>query len=177
MVKNIIIFTDGSSTVFKDKNNLKYGGVGVFFSKYSKYNLSKQMVGENVTNQVCELQACIDAILIYEKMKEKNKKIKQWKILIYSDSMYTIKSATEWAKKWEKNDWRKGNNKKISNLELIKKLYKLTNKYSVKYIHVRSHQKEPSNKKSSDWKLWNGNNMADKLANDAMKKSKKNFSK
>ena len=55
--------------------------------------------------------------------------------------MYTIKSVTEWAFKWEKNDWRKSDNKKIANLELIKNLFKLTNKNKIKYIHVRSHQR------------------------------------
>ena len=177
MVKNLILFTDGSSTVFKDKKNLKYGGVGVFISKYSKYNISKPLVGNNVTNQICELQACIDAILIFEKMKETNNKIKDWNVTIYSDSMYTIKSASEWAFKWEKNNWKKSDNKKIANLELIKTLFKLTNKNKIKYIHVRSHQKEPSNKDSKEWKLWYGNDMADKLANNGMKKSKKNYDK
>ena len=177
MVKNLILFTDGSSTVFKDKKNLKYGGVGVFISKCSKYNLSKQLVGSNVTNQICELQACIDGILIFEKMRDSNKKIKEWNVTIYSDSMYTIKSVTEWAFKWKENNWRKSDNKKIANLDLIKKLFNLTNKNNIKYIHVRSHQKEPLDKKSKEWKLWYGNDMADKLANDGMKKSQKNFSK
>ena len=44
---------------------------------------------------------------------------------------------------------------------------------NVVFIHVRSHQKEPKDKKSDDWFKWNGNNMADKLAFKAMEKIRK----
>jgi len=175
MVKNIIFYTDGSSTVFPDKKKLKYGGIGVFVSKYSKYNVSRGLVGPKVTNQICELQACIDALKISKEIINNNKRIKNLNIIIYSDSMYTIKSVTEWCIKWKKNNWKKSDNKKISNLELIKELYSLTNELEVKYIHVRSHQKEPSDKNSKEWVIWNGNDNADKLASKAMNKLKNSF--
>ena len=35
----ILIFTDGSSTVFKNSDNKKFGGAGVFFKDNSKYNI------------------------------------------------------------------------------------------------------------------------------------------
>ena len=46
-----------------------------------------------------------------------------------------------------------------------------TRKYNIKFIHVRAHQHEPYNKNSNKYKLWFGNNMADKLATDASKRS------
>ena len=72
----------------------------------------------------------------------------------------------------EKNGWKKSGNSKntICNLDLIKELYNLTQEESIKYIHVRSHQKEPKDKESEKWFLWNGNDMADKLACKAMNK-------
>ena len=70
MIKTVKVFTDGSSTVYKDNKNLRYGGIGVYLSQYSKYNVSKGVSGENVTNQRCELQACIDAIKNIKIMKK-----------------------------------------------------------------------------------------------------------
>lgn len=168
MVKIYKVFTDGSSTQINDKNGLKYGGAGIYLSKYSKFNKSISYIGSKITNQRCELLACIEAIKI---LKHKNNKI-----IIYTDSMYTIKCATEWSKKWLTYNWKRkvGNKfKEIINLDLIKQLYYLVLNNNVTFIHVRSHQKEPLDKSSEDWFKWNGNNMADKLAFKAMGKIRK----
>jgi ribonuclease HI len=79
----------------------------------------------------------------------------------------------KWAANWERNGWvRNVNNKPepLLNLDLIQELYQLTKKYYVSYVHVRSHQVEPSDHTSDKWFCWNGNNMADKLATAAMAK-------
>ncbi len=171
MVKVYKVFTDGSSTTTLDNNGLKYGGVGVFLSKYSKFNRSISFKSDIITNQKCELIACIEAIGILSNTNKRNVEI-----IIYTDSMYTIKCATEWSHKWITYGWKRkvGNKfKKIINLDLIKKLYNLVNKNNVKFIHVRSHQKEPKNKDSDEWFIWHGNKMADELAFNAMKKARK----
>ena len=51
---------------------------------------------------------------------------------------------------------------------MIKQLYYLSNKLKVKYIHVRSHQKEPK-QKCIEWYHWYGNKQADYYAKKAMK--------
>jgi ribonuclease HI len=171
MVKIYKVFTDGSSTTMLDSNGLKYGGIGIFLSKYSKFNRSISFKNNIITNQKCELMACIEAITILSNTKKKNVEI-----IIYTDSMYTIKCATEWSKKWITYGWRRkvGNKfKEIINLDLIKKLYNLVNKNNIKFIHVRSHQKEPHDKQSNEWFMWHGNKMADELAFNAMKKARK----
>jgi hypothetical protein len=40
------------------------------------------------------------------------------------------------------------------------------------YRHVSAHKTEPEDKESNEWKLWYGNDMADKLATDGAKKAK-----
>ena len=56
-------------------------------------------------------------------------------------------------------------------------LYNLThsshNNYRVQYVHVRSHQPEPTHLSHDNvqYKIWLGNKIADKLATDASKKS------
>ncbi len=165
------IFTDGSSTIYKNKLGLKIGGVGVYLEGYEEYNISKHISGPEITNQKAELMACIDAIKICKSIAV-NKKIEKWNMIIYSDSMYTIKCATEWAEKWEQNGWKRkegGKFKEVLNLNLVQELYNLVQSVDVKFIHVRSHQKEPA-KNSPEWRLWFGNKIADELARDAMNK-------
>jgi len=167
-MNKIKVFTDGSSTVYHDKDNLRYGGIGVFFSDNSKYNISKSMIGKNVSNQRAELSACIEAIKMGAEIMKTDKT--KDTVLIYSDSQYAIKSATEWVKKWKKNGWKKSDGKEILNLDLIKSLDILTTKYKVEFVHIRSHQKEPLNEPSNErWNEWYGNNEADRLAGEAMK--------
>jgi len=157
----ITVFSDGSSTVYNDQNNLKYGGIGVYVDGYDEYNLSIPLIGSDVTNQKAELLAAINAIKIC-----KNKINNLNKIILYSDSMYTINCATKWAIEWEKNGWkRKGG--EIINLIYVKELYNLTKKNVVEFRHIRSHQKKPL-KTDDKWFTWNGNNIVDLLASNAM---------
>jgi ribonuclease HI len=156
----IEVFTDGAAKNNNNKNKIRIGGMGVFFGDNHKLNISAKLDGK-VTNQIAELTACILAIKLLVKVYPR----KKIKIKIYSDSMYTINCVTKWALTWEKNDWKKKNKKSIENEELIKTLYKLTNKYKVSYVHVNSHLKEPTDKTSIEYFKWYGNDQADKLAN------------
>jgi len=160
MSKKIIIFTDGSTLNNQSKIN-KRGGVGVFFGKNDKRNISYSLNNKNqkITNQVSELLAVIMGLETILKTEKINKK----KIIIYSDSMYVINSYSKWAKKWENNNWKKSNGKIVDNLKLMKSMYYLASNLKVEMIHVKAHKKKP---KIDDPKyhLWYGNYMADKLA-------------
>ena len=169
MSTTFIVFTDGSSTVYKNKNGIRFGGVGVFIEGYPEHNLSLSLSGEHITNQKAELLACIEAIKKCSSIAQQ-KGLLKWSMIIYSDSMYTIKCATEWAPKWEANGWKRkvgGRDQEVLNLKYVQELYKLVNKVNIKFIHVRSHQIEPS-KNDPTWKLWYGNKIADELAGNAM---------
>jgi len=156
-MKEIIIFTDGSC---KGPTQNKRAGCGVYFPKHEKYNISYKLKKENITNQVAELTACVKGI---EKVLSK---IVFYKIIIYTDSMYLINSITTWADKWKENKWKKSNGETILNKKIIKKLYFYYKNLNIEFFHVKAHKKEPENKLTEDYKLWYGNNMADKLAND-----------
>jgi ribonuclease HI len=92
----------------------------------------------------------------------------KFRIILYSDSEYSINCISKWAPNWERNGWQKKGGKKadreIKNVELIKKLYKAYTTQRIKFVHINSHLKEPSNKNSVEWRLWYGNDMADRLA-------------
>ena len=168
-MKEIIIFTDGATPNNQNKGNRK-GGIGVFFGDNDIRNISFGMVEneyQKVTNQVCELMACIRGL---EKLVSTEKVIGK-QIIIYTDSMYIVNTIANWASGWEKNGWKRDTGK-IANLDLIKKLYYYSINFGVIYRHVSAHETEPVDKNTNEWKLWYGNDMADKLAVDGAKKVK-----
>lgn len=162
---DINIFTDGSTfnNQAKDKRKAR-AGVGVYFGRDDKRNISFSLNNTKYkkTNQVAELLAIIMGIETLIKTEIVGKK----KIVIYTDSMYCINSYTKWAKNWANNDWKKSNNKKVENLELIKKMYYLASNLKVRMVHVPAHKSEPD-KNDPSYHLWYGNMMADKLATKA----------
>jgi len=165
---DIIVFTDGSTfnNQAKDKSKAR-AGVGVFFGDKDKRNISFSLNGTKFkkTNQVSEILAiimAIEALIRTQIIGRKN-------IIIYSDSMYCINIVTKWGGNWIKNDWKKSNNKKVENLNLVKKMYYLAKNLNVKMIHVKAHKNEPS-KDSKDYFKWYGNMKADKLATRASSK-------
>jgi len=179
-------FADGSSFNNGSKNkSIRRGGIGVYFPNYSEHISQPLDKSDKITNNVAELLACIEAIKFFIGLSEFNKDCD--KIILYTDSLYTINSMTNWAHTWRKNDWRKYNSRKrtyqeIQNKELMIQLYNLTHPqshshahshYRVQYVHVRSHQPEPTHLSQDDvqYKIWLGNKIADKLATDASKKS------
>lgn len=159
--KYTTIYTDGGC-VGNGKKNAK-GGIGIY-NETDKTVYSQKIVLDTfntpVTNNICELFAIKTAIDMYAKSTNS--------IKIFTDSMYSVNIFTKWAKNWKKNNWTKSDKKIILNLDLIKDIYEKTLIYNIKFIHCRSHQTEPKDKSSNLYNIWFGNNLADKLATEAM---------
>ena len=173
-------FTDGSTLGNGARNAL--GGIGVYFSgdyglenvslNYAKFVIENPMLSlQKATNNITELLGISIAIQLITqnyKTKYKTDSLENLRIIIYSDSEYSINCITKWAAGWERNGWQKKGGKKadreIKNVELIKKLYRAYTTQRIKFVHVNSHTREPSNKNSVEWRLWHGNEMADQLA-------------
>jgi ribonuclease HI len=175
MTEIITIFTDGSSTVFRDTNKLKYGGIGAFCPKYPTCNFKVSYKGSSVTNQRMELLACIYAIKTIYRHMVTSYECKLWSLTIRTDSMYVINTITEYCPKWILYNWHRCVNKKrkkICNLDLIKELYTLSCTLPVTYEHIKGHGKQPVNKDSVEWEEWYGNKMADEYSRKAMEESK-----
>jgi ribonuclease HI len=166
--KKFIIFTDGACLNNGKKNSI--GAIGIYFKENDTDNLGQIVENDNnkITNQTMELLAVIKAMQIIDS-KIQNKIINEPIIYIYTDSTYVINSLTKWYPNWEKNNWLNTKQKPVENKELIQLLYTLKNKYIVIFKHVRSHQKEPEDKKSESYQIWYGNYMADYLATNACK--------
>ena len=78
------------------------------------------------------------------------------KIIILSDSEYSVKSCTVWYKNWQRNGWRTSSRKPVQNQELIK---------SIIHILEENPQIELQHVKGHDGNKWN--EFADKMANQA----------
>lgn len=92
------------------------------------------------TNNIMELTASIRALewCIENGYTEDN-------IYLFTDSQYIQQGINVWSEKWEKRKWKTGNNKKVANQELWKKLIELKNKVKVNFQWVRGHSGHPGN--------------------------------
>lgn len=151
-MKNIYI--DGASHPHTDKS----GGFGVVILEenneliyaYSEY-------AKDTTNNREELKAMIHALeyIIDHKNQE---------YTIYCDSIYTLKSLTEWMSNWTSNGWKNSKKEPVANQDLMSILWNYWNQYfcfpNVTFTHIRGHRGIL------------GNELADALAS----KNKKKFS-
>ena len=160
----ISIFTDGGCS-----NNGRIGATAAYavhFPNFSHLDTSERL-HENPTNQHAELSAILSATDI---IKNNIELFTNKKIIIYSDSMYSIKCITSWSKTWIKNGWRGSNGKPVKNVECISKILdnlKIINNLDIEieFVHVFSHTVEPKgiSKDSSKYKMWLGNKIVDQL--------------
>ena len=80
---------------------------------------------------------------------------------VYSDSAYTVNAFNEgWIYSWEKNGFKKADNKPVLNEELWRELLRLTRVHNVTFIKVKGHADNEYN------------NLCDKLATTAVKNFK-----
>ena len=146
----IKVFTDGACSMNGSVN--AKAGIGVYFGKGDKRNISKKIIGKQ-TNNTAELSAVIEVFNVL------NEEIKQGKsIIIYTDSEYVIKCCTSYGEKCEKNNWKKKKGE-IPNVKLVKEAYSLYKEFdNVKLEWIRAHTNQTD-------ELSIGNEGADKLAN------------
>lgn len=132
-LNNVIVFTDGSC-INNGKKNAK-AGIGVYFPCKEFDDVSEAFTKSPITNQRAELYAIYKALTIITENSEFKK------IIIYSDSLYSIKCVTEWIKKWEKNDWKGSTKKSVLNQDIIKSINDILIRYENKIVfrHVKSH--------------------------------------
>jgi len=150
MNEYIIVFTDGACS-----NNGKItakAGIGIYFSENDPRNMSQRVIGKQ-SNNMAELTAIIKVFDILAK-----EIYNEQKVLIVTDSEYSIRCCTTYGKKCAEINWSKD----IPNKELVKLAYELANNYSnVSLKHVDAHT-------GRDDFFSKGNDMADKLANVAI---------
>lgn len=162
--KKLMVFTDGSA-IGNGKKDCK-AAWAVFFATNDTRNIVGKLT-ENPSNQRAELYA------IYQGLKkvfiEAPRDSQTTKLVVYTDSMYSIKCINLWIKAWEKNNWKTVGGKDVKHSDIIKKIKKYEEKLNkrgikVQFEHVFSHQSPPIDKSSLEYVVWKGNNCVDALA-------------
>ncbi|XP_041721571.1 ribonuclease H1 isoform X2 [Coregonus clupeaformis] len=108
----VVVYTDGCCS-----GNGKAGaraGIGVYWGRDHPLNVAEPLDGRQ-TNQRAELQAACKAL---EQAKEMNIK----KLVLYTDSKFTINGVTSWVKNWKLNNWRLNSGGPVINKEDFEKL-------------------------------------------------------
>ena len=166
-----IIYTDGSLPMTKKGY---FGGIGAYFGKNDKRNISEPFLLDKTTSPRCELFAIIRAIQKFLETTNTYKlSPKKDALIIYCDNQYVVNSMNTWAFGWREKGWKKSNGNPIENPDLIKWLFNLIG-YIRKFIHfelhwVKAHRRKIPPKGTIEYNQWYGNNQADLLAQNARK--------
>ena len=123
--KRVTLYTDGACS-----GNPGAGGWGAILI----FNgVERELSGgeDYTTNNRMELMAVIKGL---EALKY------PCAVEIYSDSAYTVNAFVNgWISSWEKNGWKKADNKAVLNVDLWQSLIKLTNIHEVEFKKVKGH--------------------------------------
>ncbi|XP_028996218.1 ribonuclease H1 isoform X2 [Betta splendens] len=125
----VVVYTDGCCSA-NGKTNAR-AGIGVYWGHNHPLNVSERLQGRQ-TNQRAEIQAACKAL---EQAKEENIK----KLVVYTDSKFTINGVTTWVKNWKLNGWRLKSGGQITNKEDFVKLDRLNAELEVVWLHIPGH--------------------------------------
>lgn len=187
-LSNIIhIFTDGSAVNNgKSYCNAAYAFVIVYDNKIiydESDNLKNCKEIKIATSPKSELIGVIRSLEYLNELKNLNNdklsnlnndelsNLQNFKINIYCDNLYTVKTINTWGESWIKKGIinHKKNPLLVIRLLELKKI--INNKFNeLNVIHINSHTKEPINKDSYEWFKWYYNDIVDLKAKDGLKK-------
>lgn len=125
----VVVYTDGCCSY-----NGRLGaraGIGVYWGNDHPLNVAERLMGRQ-TNQRAEIQAACRAL---QQAKENNIK----KLVLYTDSMFTINGVTKWVKGWRQRNWKLKSGKQVQNREDFEKLEKLNGEVEVVWLHILGH--------------------------------------
>lgn len=146
-MKKVTLYTDGACS-----GNPGIGG-WAYILIYNGHEKRGSGVENKTTNNRMEMFAIIEALL---KLKE------PCEVEIYSDSAYTVNGFNlGWIYNWEKNGWKKADNKPLLNDDLWKSLWVLARAHKLTFIKVKGHADNEYN------------NQCDKMATGAIKQYEK----
>uniref|UniRef100_A0A452T9U3 ribonuclease H n=1 Tax=Ursus maritimus TaxID=29073 RepID=A0A452T9U3_URSMA len=92
----VVVYTDGCCS--SNGRRRARAGIGVYWGPGHPLNIGSRLPGRQ-TNQRAEIHAACKAI---EQAKAQNIK----KLVLYTDSMFTINGITNWVQGWKKNGWK-----------------------------------------------------------------------
>lgn len=128
-----VIYTDGSSL-----GNPGPGGYGVVIPASVD---TREISGgfRKTTNNRMELLACIIGLEQFDRPSA---------LAVYSDSRYVVDGINKgWARRWQRNDWRKSSGDRALNIDLWERLLALCHRHDVQFVWVKGHAGNPGNER------------------------------
>lgn len=156
--KSIIVYTDGSCS--GNGKNGAVGGIGVHFPNGELKDISKIFTQGYCTNQRTELYAILTAL----RYLKKKLGLRNYHVIIKTDSQYSIDCITKWIYGWTKNGWKTKIGTDVANKELIQLIHQYYEAYDIVFEHVDAHTRGTDSDSIA-------NDKADKLAQQATKKA------
>ncbi|KAM4804857.1 ribonuclease H1 isoform X3 [Urocitellus parryii] len=146
---SVVVYTDGCCS--SNGRRRARAGIGVYWGPGHPLNIGIRLPGRQ-TNQRAEIHAACKAI---EQAKAQNIS----KLVLYTDSMFTINGITNWVQGWKKNGWKTCTGKEVINKEDFMQLEELTHGMDIQWMHVPGHSG------------FVGNEEADRLAREGARQS------
>uniref|UniRef100_A0AAA9TBG4 Ribonuclease H1 n=1 Tax=Bos taurus TaxID=9913 RepID=A0AAA9TBG4_BOVIN len=137
MGDSVVVYTDGCCS--SNGRKRARAGIGVYWGP-----------GHPFMKLVCFFKAACKAI-------EQAKAQDITKLVLYTDSMFTINGITTWVKGWKQNGWRTSTGKEVTNKEDFAELERLARGMDIQWMHVPGHSG------------FRGNEEADRLAREGAK--------
>ncbi|XP_068198598.1 ribonuclease H1 [Antennarius striatus] len=144
----VVVYTDGCCTGNGQRG--ARAGIGVYWGCDHPLNVAERLSGRQ-TNQRAEIQAACRAL---QQARDNNIK----KLVLYTDSKFTINGVTSWVKTWKLNNWRLKTGGTVTNKEDFKELDRLNAELDVVWMHVPGHAG------------YSGNEAADRLSKEGAAK-------
>ncbi|KAF4019653.1 hypothetical protein G4228_011212, partial [Cervus hanglu yarkandensis] len=147
MGDSVVVYTDGCCS--SNGRKRARAGIGVYWGPGHPLNVGIRLPGRQ-TNQRAEIHAACKAI-------EQAKAQDITKLVLCTDSMFTINGITTWVKGWKQNGWRTSTGKEVTNKEDFAELERLARGMDIQWMHVPGHSG------------FRGNEEADRLAREGAK--------
>lgn len=145
----LFIYTDGSC-VRGGSNSITRAGYGIYIPD-KNIQVSAPLLNQKLTNNRAEMTAIIESF----KYLDENDLDK--KVCILTDSQYSMYIFHGTGERYQKNNYKNDEGKDVPNIDLIKKMLELKNKYNVNLLKIRAHTSKTD-------EFSKGNELADKLA-------------
>lgn len=156
----INLYTDGACRGNGKENARAAIGIVLKIGIEEAYFYKEVINFEENTNNKAEIYAIIKGLELLSKKHKPNSNFEKDKLIIYSDSNYTIQGITNWINGWRANGWITSSRTPVKNVELWKKLdyelEKINKNYDIEFVKVKGHS-------DNEW-----NNKCDQLANEAL---------
>ncbi|OWK07217.1 hypothetical protein Celaphus_00016872 [Cervus elaphus hippelaphus] len=138
---SVVVYTDGCCS--SNGRKRARAGIGVYWGPGHPLNVGIRLPGRQ-TNQRAEIHAACKAI-------EQAKAQDITKLVLCTDSMFTINGITTWVKGWKQNGWRTSTGKEVTNKEDFAELERLARGMDIQCMFLAIRDSEAT-KRRTDWR-------------------------